>query len=234
MRRGSRSTVAALVVLGAAITGCGESAYRYVSHSETNTYLKVPRDWERYDQDILAAAEAVLLEEQGDDPPSAVDRRIDELIQWRVAFDSADDPSPIHVAGLSENVVLDVRVRQLLDQERDQVNQAALRNLIVPYDELVQQEIETQDTRSLGEATRSDFRPLREEEITRDNGMRGMRVTFQLRGEDGIYTIDQVALVDGANSRLWILVVRASEQQYFANRDEIDEVIESFTIKQKG
>ena len=224
-----------LLVASAAtgLAGCGESAYRYVTHAETNTYLKVPREWTRYDQDILAAAETVLLEEQGDTAPSAVDRRIEELIQWRVAFDSAAEPSPIHVAGLNDAVVVDVRVRELLEQERDQVNQAALRNLIVPYDELVQQETDSQAERALGAATRSDFRPLREEEVVMGDGLRGVRMTFQLRGEQGVYTIDQLALVDAGNSRLWVLVVRASEREYFANRSKIDEVVESFTIKKK-
>lgn len=228
--KGAAAFLAAVAVLA----GCGESEFRYVTDRETNTYLKVPRDWTRYDGDVLFDAEAKLLEDSGEGAPSEIDRRIERLIQWRVGFDSSPKPSPLHVAGLSDAVVVDVRVRDLLARERDQVNQAALRNLVVPYDELLQQEAADQSSRRIGETTNSNFRPLREDEITRDNGMRGVRLTYQLRGDDGFYTIDQLSLVDGHNRRLWVLLVRASDDEYRANQAQIDEIIESFTIKQKG
>lgn len=229
---GGRLGVVAVVVV-AAVAGCAKSEYRYVTNSETQTYLKVPRGWARYDADDVADAEAALAERNGDEPPSRTDRAIERLLQWRVAFDAAPEPSPLHVAGLSDDIVVDVRVRRLLDRERDAVNQAALRNLIVPYDQLVQQEAANQGERGLGEATASDFRPLREEELQLGDGLRGVRLTFDIRGEGGVYTIDQVALVDGRNERLWVLLIRASEDRYRAEQSRVDEIVDSFTIKQK-
>lgn len=236
-RRDPGAAVAIMVLVVAMasglLAGCGRPEYRYVTDKGTSTYLKVPRSWTVFDGDAVASAESRALAVSGSDPPSAIDRRIEQLLQWRVAFDSARVPSPDHVANLSESVVVDVRVRRLLARERDQVNLAALRNLIVPYDELSQSEQESEASKKLGAATKSDFRPLREEEIASDNGMHGVRLTFQVRGAARVYLIDQTALVDVTSSRLWVLVVRASEAEYFANRKQIDAVVDSFTVKPK-
>lgn len=232
-RRAGVVAVGLSLAAGAALGGCGRSEYRYVTDAETQTYLKVPRAWKQFDEGDVARAEARLARQNGDDPPSRSDRTIERLLQWRVAFDADPEPSALHVAGLSDDIVVDVRVRRLLERERDAVNQASLRNLVVPYDELVQQEAQAQAMRGLGETTTSDFRPLREEELQMGGGLRGVRLTFDVRGEGGVYTIDQVALVDGRNERLWVLLVRASEHRYRAEQARIDEIVESFTIEQK-
>jgi hypothetical protein len=232
-RRSGVVAVGVPLALGVLAVGCGRSEFRYVTDAETQTYLKVPREWAEFSEADVARAEARLAEQNGDDPPSRTDRTIERLLQWRVAFDADPEPSPLHVAGLSDDIVVDVRVRRLLDRERDAVNQASLRNLVVPYDELVQQEAQAQAARSLGETTTSDFRPLRDEELQMGGGLRGVRLTFDVRGEGGVYTIDQVALVDGRNERLWVLLVRASEGRYRAQQSRIDEIVESFTIEQK-
>lgn len=233
--RGMRWAVAA-VALGAApvLAGCAPSEYRYVTNAATNTYLKVPRDWAKFDQDQLALAEARIVKESGGDPPSDLDRQLEKLIQWRVGFDGDGKPSALHVAGLSAKPVVDIRVRRLMARERDQVNQAALRNLLVPYDELMQQEAQREAAASPTDPISTDFQPLREDELNLGKGLRGVRLTFKIRGTETSYVIDQTALVDGSNSRLWVLVVRAAEPEYLAQRDRIEEIVKSFTVKQKG
>src|SRR4051812_46206741 len=75
----------------------------------------------------------------GEPAQSAIDRAVDSSVQWRVAFDAAAQPSVSHVTGFSREPVVDVRVRNLLANERDQVSTQLLRNLVVPYDQLAEE-----------------------------------------------------------------------------------------------
>lgn len=231
-----RRSWCAAVLVGALLLGaCGESKYRYVTNSATSSYLKVPRSWASFDEGQLSRAEAQLLQQAGDQSPSAVDREIDRALQWRVAFDASAQPSISHVTGFGKAPVVDVRVRKLLASERDQVSMERLRNLVVPYDQLADEARKQEASKDLLERTNTQrFRPLGEREIQLKNGMRGVRVVFELRGDDGgFYTIDQTALVDGKTSQLYLLLIQASEQQYFANIKLLNEIAGSFTVKQK-
>src|SRR3954468_12006542 len=194
-RRWCGALLIGVVVLGA----CGESKYRYVTNSATSSYLKVPRRWATFDEDQISRAEANALAQAGEPAQSAIDRAVDSSVQWRVAFDAAAQPSVSHVTGFSREPVVDVRVRNLLANERDQVSTQLLRNLVVPYDQLAEEARQQEASKDLlARTTTQRFRALDEKEIQLENGMHGVRLVFELRGKDDtFYTVDQTALVDG-------------------------------------
>lgn len=238
-RRGGRLaapvvvTAVCVAALGAA---CSRPDYRYVAHPSTKTYLKVPRGWKSYDAALLDQAEARALEVAGEPAPSFVDLAFTGAVQWRVAYDGDPHPQPAHAVSFSVAPVAEVRVRQLTDDERDRVNLASLRNMFFPYDELKAQAAAERSDRPF-EATppaTSAFRSLGEKELSLEAGVRGNRLLFELRQGDEFFVVDQTALLDGSTSRVYVLLIRASERQYLEHRKQLNEVATSFTVKQKG
>lgn len=229
-----RYLAVALVALVAA-AGCGASKFRYVAHSDTQTFLKVPREWKQYDSDLLVEAEAAAVEAAGEDAPSFVDQAFQGQLQWRVAFDAAADPEPVNAVSYAEAPVVEVRVRQLTEDERDKVNIASLRNIFFPYDQLKAQlaEEEAQTPLAPNPPITSSFRPLAEEDIELEGGIRGSRLRFELRQNDKFYVIDQTALLDPDASRVHVLLMRASEGEFILQRKLLDEIASSFTVKHK-
>jgi hypothetical protein len=231
----SLAVVALIVVLGAG--ACGEGKYRYVTSKSTETYLKVPNAYASFDQPELLDAEAKAAKKDGDAAPSEVDSFIEDLVQWRVAFDSDPVPSLEHITGFNPAPIIDVRVRGLLDFERDRVSTSDLRNLFVPYDDLKRQADEDAQKKPLLEPTTSkEFRALDETELLLDGGLRGVHLVFEVRDPENpetFYVFDQTALLDAKTQRVYVLLIRAGEKEYFANAKTLDEVGKSFTIKQK-
>ncbi len=234
-KRVGRLLVAPLLALAVLAVGCGRSEFRYVSHSATNTYLKVPRDWKAYDGRLLDQLEAKAVEFGGEEGPSFVDQAFQGDVQWRVAYDGAEDPQPRHVVSYADEPVVEVRVRELNEAERDRVNLASLRNIFFPYDQLkaqLEEELSEQPLEA-NPATSGSFRPLLERDLTLDNGIRGSRIRFEIRQGPQFYVIDQTALLDGKTNHVHVLLMRSSEEQFVTHRKLLDEIAESFTVKGK-
>ncbi len=234
-RAAPRTYLAVALVALVAAAGCGGSEFRYVAHSDTQTFLKVPRDWKMYDSDLLVEAEAAAVEAAGEAGPSFVDQAFQGQVQWRVAFDADPHPDPANAVSFAEAPVVEVRVRQLTEEERDRVNIASLRNMFFPYDELKAQLAQERAETPLepNPPITSSFRPLSEEDIQLEGGIRGSRLRFQLRQNDEFYVIDQTALLDPDASRVHVLLIRAAEGEFILQRKLLDEIASSFTVKHK-
>ena len=236
----ARKPVGRLVVLCALAVllvagSCAPSKYRYVAHSSTNTYLKVPREWKAYDGQLLDQLEAKAEEFGGEQGPSFVDQAFQGDIQWRIAYDGAEEPEPRHVVSFSDAPVVEVRVRELSEDERDRVNMASLRNIFFPYDELkaqLEEELEEQPLEA-NPPTSGGFRPLIESDVNVDGGIRGTRIRFEIRQDDQFYVIDQTALLNSRTNHVHVLLMRASEEQFVTHRKLLDEIAGSFTVKEK-
>lgn len=225
------------VVLVLVLAGCGSSEFRYVSNSSINTYLKVPADWTEFDQDDLVDAE-VNAAREANQPSSLIDVLVNRSFQWRVAFDGDPQPSIQHTLGLAEEPVVEVSVRTLGPDEHDQVSLAALRNVLIDYDDL-KQEAEDELARSgvgiAGQST-SSFRAIDEEELHFADGIRGVRLRYVLRpsSSPSFYAFDQTTLVDSKAQRLYVLLIRSGEEQFLHHNELFTEIAKSFTVKAKG
>ena len=218
-------------------TSCGESKFRYVSNADINTYLKVPNDWKVYTQDDLVGAE-IDAARQANQPSSLIDVLINRQFQWRMAFDGDPEPAVEHTLGLAEEPVVEVSVRALDEDEQDQVSLAALRNVIVNYDEMkagAQVEFGGRGVGIAGNST-STFRPIDEEELHYDGGVRGVRLRYVLRpnANSPFYAFDQTTLVDSKAQRLYVLLIRSGEAQFLRHNQLFTEIAKSFTVKPKG
>ena len=218
-------------------TSCGDSKFRYVSNGDIGTYLKVPANWEEYTQDDLVDAELDAAR-QANQPTSLIDVLINRQFQWRAAFDGDPQPSVEHTLELAEEPVVEVSVRSLDRDEHDQVSLAALRNVIVNYDEM-KAEAQSSSTGGGvgvgGESTKT-FRPIDEQELHYDGGIRGVRLRYVLRPESSsqFYAFDQTTLVDSKAQRLYVLLIRSGEAQFLRDNQLFNEIARSFTVKPKG
>ena len=219
------------------LVACGDSEFRYVSNSSINTYLKVPADWKEFKHDDLIQAE-VDAARQANQPTSLIDVLVNRQFQWRVAFDADPQPSVEHTLSLAEEPVVEVSVRTLDPDEHDQVSLAALRNVIVNYDEMKQQSAVDLSGRGFGIAGEStdSFRAIDEEELHYKDGIRGIRLRYVLRPDPSspFYAFDQTTLVDAKAERLYVLLIRSGEAQFLRHNQLFTEIARSFTVKAKG
>ncbi len=216
---------------------CSKSEFRYVSNSKINTYLKVPAEWTVYDHDELVGAE-ITAAQNANQPSSLIDVLVNRQYQWRMAFDGDPRPSVEHTLALAEEPVVEVSVRALDADEHDQVSLAALRNVIVNYDEMKSQAADELAGRSVGIAgpSTSSFRSIDEEELNLPDGMRGVRLRYVLRpnATSPFYAFDQTTLVDPKSERLYVLLIRSGEAQFLRNNQLFTTIAKSFTVKPKG
>jgi hypothetical protein len=228
----------ALVLAVALLSGaCSKPEFRYVSNSSLNTYLKVPNGWKQYTHDELIGAE-IDAARQANQPSSLIDALVNRQYQWREAFDSDPAPSIDHTLTLATDPVVEVSVRALDQAEHDQVSLAALRNVIVNYDEMKQQAQDDAAAKSVGiaGATSANFRPIDEEELNLANGVHGVRLRYVLRPDSSspFYAFDQTSLVDSKAQRLYVLLIRSGEAEFLRNNGLFTTIAKSFTVKPKG
>ena len=172
----------------------------------------MPNSWTVYDEN-----EVFQLQGQGISPQRT---EAAKASQWLVAFDAAPRPSlehvlknaPTHPTGFA-------KVRQLSDRERDTYSLASLRNAVFPIDELIKEE--------------GQVELLETEDLVLEGGYRGSRLVFNLRQDDGFLTVNQTALVDPATRTLYLLVVGCEARCYTANQEAIQEVVSSWTVKER-
>ena len=236
--RRRRWPVPGVVVLVALLAGaCAKPEFRYLSNSSINTYLKVPSAWKVYSHDDLVGAE-VDAARQANQPPSLIDTLVNRSVQWRMAFDGDPQPSVEHTLALAAEPVAEVSVRALDPAEHDQVSLAALRNVIVNYDEMKQQAQDEMANHSVGIAgeSASNFRYIDEAELNLPNGVHGVRLRYILRPSSSspFYAFDQTALVDSKAERLYVLLIRSGEGEFLRDNKLFTKIAKSFTVKPKG
>jgi hypothetical protein len=201
--------VSAMALVGALAAGCAGSGYRYVKTSSNNAYYKIPKNWELFDkQQVIASTGAQLSaeEEQG--------------LRYLAIFDADPRPSLDHDLQTAAHPFGVVRVRRLNIEERDTFNLAALRNEVIPIDEILDKE--------LGDVEVVDG----PETITQKDGLRGTRIVYTVAGTQNSFTVDQTGLVDPATNMVYFFIVGCNADCYSANRHTITEIADSWTVKE--
>lgn len=76
------------------------------------------------------------------------------------------------------------------------------------------------------------FHLLRNTVLTQEQGVHGVRVTFDYTFPGGSAdTFDQVAFTNADNTEIYLLVLHCTVTCYQHNHSEIDTVMQSFTIR---
>jgi hypothetical protein len=210
--RGPVFGAAAIGVMVLLLASCAESGHRFVKNSSEGVYFKIPRAWKLYDEDAVVKSLSQDLSPQEEDALKQV--------SWNVGFDADPEPSIKHLNKLvTEHPTGIARVAELEPAERDIASLSYLRNLVIPVDQLLEQD-------------ESSVQLLDREDVTH-SGFHGLRFKFNVKAPEGgsFVTFDQVALVDDQTSQVYLLVVSCEARCFEDNKGTIDKVVDSWTVK---
>jgi hypothetical protein len=215
-----RLFVAGSLIAAIMAAGCGAPEYEYVKNSEEQTYFKVPRSWQKVDQDALNlwAADA--------DADSQLGKLRQELM-WNVAYDASKAPSATHVYSLipTPDPVAWAKVERLAPAQSNRISFDALRNMVLPVTE------DLREASAQAGSMLSGFELLHDEVLTPSEGLRGVRVVYNYELLGVLHTFDLTALVNNDASRLYLLFVRCSARCYTERAEELNGIVTSFTVR---
>jgi hypothetical protein len=198
------------LALAVAVAACGSSGYTYVKNSTTRTYFKIPSSWKLFRQDEILDSQPGISPQQ---------RARSKQAQWIVAFDAARKPSLTHVLEQSSKEPVGfAQVRALTADEHENYSLAALRNEVIPLEQLSQND---------------GVDPVSEKELVQGS-LRGSRLVNNVRAATGSFvTFDQTALLDKRTRLIYLLVVTCDADCYVKNQKTINSVVDSWTVKER-
>jgi hypothetical protein len=196
------------------VSACSGSGYHYVKNSDdsTGTYFKIPEGWTVYGENELT--------KKLDLSPTRA--KIRKATTWSVAFDASSKPTLKHFDEAATAKPFGfAEVRQLEPEERDTFSLEAMRNAFVRVDDYAQRG--------------GKLEVLRQDEFTQSGGFRGLRFTFnaEVPNSNKFVTFDQVAIVDAKTENLHLMVVSCSFQCYDREKDTINTIMDSWTVKER-
>ena len=211
-----RAALLVVVACSVALAACGGSGYQYVKNGDLDLYFKVPEGWELFDERDLYSSPSIDLE------PLERERALART--WFRGFDAGAQPVVENVLASSAPAPTGfVRVQALTDEEREVIDLSTLRTLFLKKDPVITQR----------EDPHGPVEVLREEDVNLDGGYHGVRMLVAYDSPDGsIGIVDQMAVLDGPSRLLYLFVIGCSERCYFDNRDTIEEIAGSWTIKE--
>ena len=202
-----------MAIFAMVLAACGSPKYHYLKSTADRTFVRVPSKWTIFDEDDLL------------DTSDKSDEAKDEFKgrSWSVAFDASPKPSIDHILGKSGHPSGLVQVRTLSESERDAFSLADLRSLLLPWDPL---SAEPQDA--------GQVEVLDAKEVRRDGGLHGSELLLNLKGTDGTpLKWRQIALTDATVSKVHVLVISCDDACYTANEGVIDNIIDSWKVKER-
>jgi hypothetical protein len=204
--------VAALVIVGLTMAGCGLAApqYTYVSDSGDNAYFKVPPSWHQVNESSLQSAEGQSSQEG--------------TYLWSAAYDASSSPSVDHVFAATPKPVAYASVLSLNSGERNDISFNSMRDLLLPVTSAARKAA-TEAHENL-----SGFASLSDQVITDSNSDRGIREIFDYDLGTTLETFDLTVLANAATTKLYFLLVQCSATCFASNYPQISDVVNSFTV----
>jgi hypothetical protein len=206
--RAGWTALALVLVAGLTLAGCAGSGYKYVKASTNDAYYKIPERWKLFDKQQVIASTGTQLsstEESG--------------LRYLAIFDADPKPSLDHDLQTAQHPFGVVRVRTLDVAERDAFSLAALRNEVIPIDDILDKALANV------EVVAGPYSIVK-------HGLRGSRITYTVQSGDSSFTVDQTGLVDPATTQVYFFIVGCETACYAENRSTITEIADSWTIKE--
>ena len=219
LRRPQRHTVwLGVLLVVTVLSGCGAPEYTYVTNSEDRTYLRIPHDWQPIDERSLD--EAIGLD------PS--DKQQQEGF-WLVGYDADVSPSADHLLGQhSAAPAVFVGVRDVPEVARGQISLDLLRDLFRPVSAAAREEAAMNPASPF-----TGFALMDDQVLTPGDGLRGVHVVYRYRISGGpVQVFDQIAYINDDASKLYMFYVRCSADCYETRKQEIANVVSSFTVRE--
>jgi hypothetical protein len=212
---GVRVRLVALAAISAALVACGAPSTDYVKDPSGTLLLKLPAQWTVFDQ-------TQLYRDQHPDTSFQVAENA-TTGQWTIGFDGAAKPAVGNLLTLDSSQPSGfVKVRPVQASEQESLDTyAGLRNLIFGLDK---QKAQTPDLVQMDSSRILHF----------PGGYRTLEVTFGLRSAaaDPFTRFTQIAAVDSNVQNLYLLVIGCAASCYDQNQHAIDDVLNSWTLKE--
>jgi hypothetical protein len=204
----TRGMVVLALLAPVLLASCVGSSYHYVSSSSTGTFFKVPSSWKVYGKSQVLA------------DPGQLGPRGSSSDRFLVEFDGSPQPNAGHDFVTSSAPFGIARVRQLSLQEHDQYSLAALRNEVLPVDNLLNQDPNAVQVRS-------------PPKLLTHRGLRGTRLEYSVHVNSTTFTVEQIGYVDTPTENVWYLIVGCTLTCYQRHSGDIHRVIDSWIVEGK-
>lgn len=189
---------------------CSGSGYQYVKDSSSTSFFKLPTDWALYDEDQILDSDLVALSPQSQQTVAQA--------LWMVAFDANGTPSLTHVLSSdSEQPAGFAQVRPLGEEERDTFSLSTIRNALFDVD---------------GASGTSGVELISASDIELDGGYHGLHVEFNVPQGTDYLTVNQLGVVDPQTSTLYLFAIGCEAHCYIDHEDAIDQIADSWTVKE--
>jgi hypothetical protein len=212
--------------LFAILVACGSPSYEYVRNTEAKTAFKVPIEWTVFDEATL----------QGEPAGPPVDTP--DPVEWLIGLDADPSPSVENVmnrAGYFSDYPQGIAVvLRLTEVQRDGISYGALRNLILPIDQ-IQDQVGREAVQLLAYDDRIEkdgFRGLHFEAQIWASALEGNITTggSDVFFDDRFVHVSQTAYLDPASDKVYVLAVLCSAECFGRNRGDIESVIDSWAV----
>jgi hypothetical protein len=200
----------ALAMLG--LSACGAPSYTYVADSAAKAYYKVPVGWHQISQKDLNAA----LKAAGGSGDGI----------WSTAFDADTAPSGSNfLAPAIAKPFAFAEVGTLSPTVSSEISYNVLRDFMLPVTST------SRDQDAAGGFPLTNFKSLRDQMITAQQGVHGVRETFQYTFPGGVVdTFDEDVLTNADQTVVYFLMVHCTDSCYSQNQSNINTVMSSFTV----
>ena len=204
-----------LLAVGTA-AGCAAPQFTYVADSSANTYFKVPYGWHQISDASLAA--------QFKTPGSA----LGQSGTWDIAYDAATTPAAVHLFSPDATKPFAFAfVAPVPPSASQSLSDTALRDALLPVTAAARLA-----AAQGGRFLLTHFRLLRDKQIKPGPQVHGVWETYSYTYPGGTTdTFDQVALTNSDKTQLYVLMVHCVATCYRLNRDQIDTIVSSLTVR---
>jgi hypothetical protein len=192
----------------AAVVACSAPEHTFVASPEADLVLKLPRSWSAV-RDETSSNAATGRPDGG----------------WAAVFDGSGQPDAKHadVTTAASEPVVHARVTVLESGAAGAVTGDRLRDMVLPFTAAARAQVAS-DPRA------ATFRQISDYDV-RSSAASGVHVVYSYDLGHGRQVFDLTAMVGSRRNRTYMLVVRCDEACYDEHRDEIAEVVSSFTVK---
>jgi hypothetical protein len=210
---------AALVTFGAVLagllSGCTTSV-TYVGSSAQDLYFKVPNTWQVFSQATLKENGWVDPAASGQAALAGQSHPVFETVAGanRKVASSVDTQSGPYPWAMAQVVALD-------GEDQANTSLAALADEDYPIDQLNQDGDRVQQ--------------LSPTKLLVDGALRGSRVAYQIYSQEtGAISFEQVAFLNSATDKVWLLDVGCSPTCFQSHRGLINRIVSSFVVTGQG
>jgi hypothetical protein len=200
------------LLLGVTLAGCGAPQYTYVANSGESTYFKVPHGWHQINGDALQHAYEQVFGAPGGG--------------WQVAYEAGSSPNAADFLSFgTDQPFVFAEIGTLNSTASQELSYDSLRDFILPVTSTARQS-------EPANYPLTDFKQIRDENLTPGLGVHGVRETFDYTLEGGpTDTFDEVVLTNADQTVVYFLLLHCTTSCYSTDQTEINDVMSSFTVR---